>query len=57
MTVTTERRKVFSPIVEKEEAGYCSEHQDNCHIKLELFILVFVGKSTGTKGRTDEEMS
>ena len=44
-----ESREVLSPIVEKEEAGYCSEHQDNRHIKLELFILVFVGKSGGTK--------
>lgn len=30
--------------VEKEEAGYGSKHQDYCHVKLELLILVFVGK-------------
>lgn len=35
----------YSPTVEKEEAGYGSKHQDYCHVKLELLILVFVGKS------------
>lgn len=38
-------RPQFLPIVEKEEAGYCSKHQDYRHIKLELFIFVLVGKS------------
>lgn len=39
--------RVLSPTVKKEEAAYCSEHQDNCHVKLEFFILVFVGESMG----------
>lgn len=35
------------PIVEKEEAGYCSEHQDYRHVQLELFIFVLIGESRG----------
>lgn len=42
-----EGKKVLSPIVQKEEAGYSSKHQDYCHIKLELLVFVFVGKSMG----------
>ncbi len=44
-TITIKGGGSISPIVEEEEAGYCSKHQDYCHIKLKLLILVFVGKS------------
>lgn len=42
-------QRQFLPIVEKEEAGYCSKHQDYGHIQLELFIFVLVGESKGTE--------
>lgn len=54
-TITIEGKTVTLPTVEKEEAGYCSKHQDYCHIKLELLVLVFVGKSMRINGRQQDE--
>lgn len=54
-TTITIEGEVISPTVEKEEAGYCSKHQDYCHIKLELLILVFVGKSKEINKRQQED--
>lgn len=52
-----EGKKVLSPIVQKEEAGYSSKHQDYCHIKLELLVFVFVGKPMGINGgQQDDEV-
>lgn len=53
MSTTTEGGKVLPPVVEKEEAGDCSKHQDYRHVKLELLILVFVGKSVGINWRSE----
>lgn len=38
-----------SPVIEQEETGYGSKHQDYCHAKLELLIFIFVGKSARAK--------
>lgn len=45
---------INSPVIEQEETGYGSKHQDYCHTKLELLIFIFVGKSARAK-RSNKE--
>lgn len=33
-----------SPIVEKEETGHGTKHQNNCQVKFELLIFIFISK-------------